>query len=86
MATAARGRHDRDMKALAASVSWFLGAWVAYDMTAFAVGMPRQATPLVAVAAALVVWLGLRYGPVARSNGVFGARSDSSLNKATQPH
>jgi hypothetical protein len=82
MAIVARGCHDPDMKTLAASVSWFLGAWVAYDMTAFAVGMPRQATPLVAVAAALVVWLGLRYGPVARSTGMFRARSGFSPKKA----
>jgi hypothetical protein len=74
--------HDLDMKTLAASVSWFLGAWVAYDMTAFAVGMPRQATPFVAITAALIVWLGLRYGPVAHSPSLFRARSDSDLRKA----
>jgi hypothetical protein len=50
------------MKTFAASASWFLGGWVLYDIAAFAIGMPRQATPFVAIAVALAVWLALRFG------------------------
>jgi len=67
MATTGLNAQDLAMKTFAASVSWFLGSWVMYDMAAFATGMPRQATPFVAVAVAVLVWLGLRFGPVVLS-------------------
>ncbi|HZC32481.1 MAG TPA: hypothetical protein VE640_04250 [Candidatus Bathyarchaeia archaeon] len=67
MASTGLNAQDLAMKAFAASLSWFLGAWVMYDMAAFAIGMPRQATPFVAVAVAIVVWLGLRVGAAVRS-------------------
>ena len=43
------------MKLLATASLWFLAAWVAYDMSAFALGLPRQITPLIALAVAIVV-------------------------------
>lgn len=40
------------MKILATSLVWFAASWFMYDMTAFIFGMPRQATPFVALAVA----------------------------------
>jgi hypothetical protein len=74
---------DFGMKTFATSVLWFLAVWVAYDMTAFATGMPRQVTPLVALGVALIVYRGLRLGQVARSMTPFQtATPDSQLRRA----
>jgi hypothetical protein len=43
------------MKLLATASLWFLAAWVVYDMSAYALGLPRQITPLIALAAAVAV-------------------------------
>jgi peptidoglycan/LPS O-acetylase OafA/YrhL len=43
------------MKLLAMGSLWFLGVWVAYDMTAYAFGLPRQITPLIALVVAVAV-------------------------------
>jgi flagellar biosynthesis protein FliQ len=59
MAATGATRQDLAMKIIAASATWFLGAWVLYDMAAFATGMSRQITPLVALTVALVVGLAL---------------------------
>jgi len=56
------------MKKVAASLVWFPAAWFLYDITAFFTGMPRDATPFVALAAVLTVALGLRgTGPTSRT-------------------
>jgi hypothetical protein len=80
MATSGLNAQDLAMKTFAASVSWFLGAWVVYDMAAFAIGMPRQATPFVAVGVAILVWLGLRFGAVVRLT-IASQTSTSRLRK-----
>jgi hypothetical protein len=41
------------MKILLATAFWFLGAWFVYDLAAFAFGLPRSATPLVAASIAV---------------------------------
>jgi hypothetical protein len=53
--TAYRSGHSSCMKLLATVSLWFLAVWVAYDMAAFALELPRQITPLIALAGALVV-------------------------------
>jgi hypothetical protein len=59
MAVSGSTRQDPAMKIIAASATWFLGAWVVYDMAAFATGMSRQITPLVALTVALAVGVAL---------------------------
>jgi hypothetical protein len=63
---------DFGMKSLATSVLWFFAVWVAYDMAAFATGMPRVVTPLVALLVATGIGLALRVrsadGSVANSD------------------
>lgn len=59
--------HSLVMKILAAAIVWFLASWFVYDITAFIVGMPRQATPLVALAIAGTVVLVLRLTSLDRS-------------------
>lgn len=51
---------DPAMKTATTSLLWFLGVWVAYDISAFASGLPRQVTPLVAFAVTVLVYAGLR--------------------------
>jgi hypothetical protein len=82
---ATRAAHDDDfgMKTFATSVLWFFAVWVAYDMTAFATGMPRQATPLIALGVAVIVHRGLRVGQVAPSMPPLQtATPDSRLRRA----
>ena len=80
MATCAANSDDFGMKSFATSVLWFFAIWVTYDMAAFAIGMPRQATPLVALGAALIVYRGLLVGQTARSMTPFHTpTSDSRL-------
>ena len=47
------------MKRLATASLWFLAAWVVYDMSAYALGLPRQITPMIALAAAVAVYKAL---------------------------
>jgi hypothetical protein len=83
VATRAVRDDDFGMKSFATSVLWFFAVWVTYDMAAFATGMPRQATPLVALAAALIVYRGLLVGQIARAMTPFQtATSDSRLHGA----
>jgi putative exporter of polyketide antibiotics len=56
------------MKTLAAGIVWFLASWFLYDIAAFALGMPRQATPMVALAIAITVTLALRLAAFDRSH------------------
>jgi hypothetical protein len=37
-------------------VVWYPATWVIYDMLAWAIGLSRQVTPLVAAAVALGIW------------------------------
>jgi hypothetical protein len=48
------------MKIFAIVTAWFFASWFLYDFTAFVVGMPRQATPMVALAVAITISLALR--------------------------
>jgi hypothetical protein len=82
MATCAANSDDFDMKSFATSVLWFFGVWVMYDIVAFATGLPRQATPVVAMGVALIVYRGLLVGQVARSMTPFQTpTSDSRLRR-----
>jgi hypothetical protein len=49
----------RVMKRLGTASLWFVAAWVVYDMSAYALGLPRQITPLIALAAAVAVYRAL---------------------------
>jgi hypothetical protein len=73
--------HDLAMKNLAASITWFLAAWVIYDMSAYVLGMPRQMTPVVALAIAIAmgVWLHGR-----RATGRLGKRQPSMADPQLQ--
>jgi hypothetical protein len=85
LAVAACPANDDDfgMKSFATSVLWFFAVWVTYDMTAFATGLPRQATPLIALGVALIVYRGLVVGHVARAITPFQTpTSDSRLRRA----
>jgi hypothetical protein len=62
------------MKILLASAFWFLGVWFVYDFAAFAIGMPRVATPLVAVLVAAGIGLALRARSVDASAATSGRR------------
>jgi hypothetical protein len=48
------------MKIFAIATAWFFAGWFLYDITAYVVGMPRQATPMVALAVAITIVLALR--------------------------
>jgi len=52
-------RDHPDMRVFLTAGLWFLAAWVCVDMACYALGLPRQATPLVAILVGLVVasWL-----------------------------
>jgi hypothetical protein len=63
------------MKILLASAFWFLGVWFIYDMAAFAIGMPRVATPLVALLVAAGIGLVLRVHSADGSVMTSGRRS-----------
>jgi hypothetical protein len=82
MATPEPNAQDLAMKIIAASATWFLASWVVYDMAAFATGMPRQMTPLVALAIALVVGVGLRMGRAGRPTVALRSPISESLRKA----
>jgi hypothetical protein len=62
------------MKILLASALWFLGVWFVYDFAAFATGMPRVATPLVAVLVATGIGLALRARSADPSAAMSGQR------------
>jgi putative exporter of polyketide antibiotics len=61
-------RHSSVMKTLAAGIVWFLASWFLYDITAFILGMPRQVTPLVALAIAITITVALRLASLGRPN------------------
>ena len=63
------------MKALFASISWFLAAWFVCDATAFLIGLPRQVTRLVALVVAAGVWLDLHAWTMARPSIELAARA-----------
>lgn len=62
------------MTTVFASVAWFLAGWFVYDATAFMIGLPRQATPVVALAIAGIVWLGLHSRSMERPAIALAAR------------
>jgi hypothetical protein len=66
------------MKLFAIAIAWFIASWFLYDITAFVVGMPRQATPMVALAIAITVMLALRGTSLARSTTRLGVGSTQS--------
>jgi hypothetical protein len=66
------------MKTFAAAIVWFVASWFLYDITAFVLGMPRQATPLVALAIACTVGLALRLASLDRQSIALGARASES--------
>jgi putative exporter of polyketide antibiotics len=63
------------MKILATSLVWFAASWFVYDMSAFMVGLPRQATPLVALAVAGTVGLLLQFASLDRRRIALGVRT-----------
>jgi hypothetical protein len=71
------------MKLLAMAGLWFLAVWVAYDMAAFALELPRQVTPLIALAGALAVSRALTSeGSSAATMSRLAQIGDASLRKA----
>lgn len=71
------------MKHLGTASLWFLAAWVVYDMSAYALGLPRQITPMVALAVAIVVSRTLTsYGPSTATKARLSDMSDASLRRA----
>jgi hypothetical protein len=66
------------MKIFAIAIAWFFASWFLYDVSAFVVGMPRQATPIVALAIAITVALALRGTSFARSSTRLGVGTTQS--------
>jgi hypothetical protein len=71
------------MKLVATAALWFLAAWVAYDMSAFGLGLPRQLTPLIALAVAIVVSRTLpSYGSTTATKARLSEIGEASLRRA----
>jgi hypothetical protein len=66
------------MKIFGIATAWFLAGWFLYDFTAFVVGMPRQATPMVALAVAITIALALRGTSFDRPNVTLGVGTKES--------
>jgi hypothetical protein len=62
--------------AASAAFVWFLAGWFVYDFGAFLLGLPRGATPVVALAIAATVWLTLSV--TAAERGKFTLRFKTS--------
>jgi len=55
----AHSQNGSPMRVVLTTALWFLAAWVCADITAFAIGLSRGATPLIAVLVGVAVagWL-----------------------------
>ena len=63
------------MKALIIGLFWLPAAWVAYDLLAWFLGLPRSVTPLVAGAMAIGAWALVARTSAVRRNRTLATRA-----------